>query len=941
MANEVYDTENPDRTREGNIRNPGEKGERTAGDFAPIDSGGGRQQNNRQVRDSDGNDGGLQRRAGIMGKGTASDFAPSAAEKSEQTALGNATDDFFNDDDEPRKKGIRGWSRRKKAASGGLAGLIGAGAVTGIFLISSGPFQFMQMGNLLRQFHMSNSDSFTNGRAAKLIQYARTRNNPQVRNLDYFGNKITDHYKVKLSEAGIEHGYNDRARIAYVDVDPETRAGKQAIAEMERLGLSSRVEGTKTRFDLTGERAKVRRAAINTTVDAVGMNGVSNAMSARLLKIRGGVSLHPLQNISRAADERLFAYIESRRKTDADYISNGTSDGPQRVSVDEPPDGADDADDAAAASDSTTADEGNEAIRTANDPDIDVSARAGRLRASVTAGVGVAGFISLVCGVQQIGEESAALQSSNIVKPLIRTGMQVISISDQLKSGQDVNLDELGALSKSLYDEQNKTSWSQSQSILANQGKENAGVPMDKSAIPGTEKPAFFKELDSALNAIPGSSGVCEGVTSTAGNIALTVGGIAFASTGPFSAVANALAEGGQTLLANAFMDDLVRWIAGEQVATDVAGAMFGNYGDAGVFLANNDTMSSLGGRELSATETVQLREEQDIIRKQELQEKNLFARLLDLREPGSLASKTVLENPTFASTQSATNGMLQAPLRNMSSILNNVSSIFMPQLQAAPAPYDYGVPEIGYSEEEINSDIAEDPYENASYVEANIQQLDADYGECFGTTISPETGTIQTSNVTSYIDRGENCSSTSEDFLRYRYYLADMTIAQTLTCYPGLDEESCANLGFENEADDSSSGELPDGVVGIEEIVDIPPWLGLGRGCHQSIAARTKEMLEAASADGVELRGDCWRSSEEQMRLRIKHCPDPINSPASACSPPTAPVGNSNHERGLAIDFRDCSNGSACFNWLSANAETYGFFNLPSESWHWSVDGS
>ena len=50
-------------------------------------------------------------------------------------------------------------------------------------------------------------------------------------------------------------------------------------------------------------------------------------------------------------------------------------------------------------------------------------------------------------------------------------------------------------------------------------------------------------------------------------------------------------------------------------------------------------------------------------------------------------------------------------------------------------------------------------------------------------------------------------------------------------------------------------------------------------------------------------------------------------------------------HERGLAVDFtqngQTISRGSSAFAWLSAHASSYGFYNLPSEAWHWSVNGN
>ena len=66
---------------------------------------------------------------------------------------------------------------------------------------------------------------------------------------------------------------------------------------------------------------------------------------------------------------------------------------------------------------------------------------------------------------------------------------------------------------------------------------------------------------------------------------------------------------------------------------------------------------------------------------------------------------------------------------------------------------------------------------------------------------------------------------------------------------------------------------------------------------------------------------------------------------PPFSCRPPTALPGSSNHERGLAVDFSVngvmLSRGSAGYGWLSRNAAKYGFYNLPSEAWHWSYDGN
>jgi hypothetical protein len=93
-----------------------------------------------------------------------------------------------------------------------------------------------------------------------------------------------------------------------------------------------------------------------------------------------------------------------------------------------------------------------------------------------------------------------------------------------------------------------------------------------------------------------------------------------------------------------------------------------------------------------------------------------------------------------------------------------------------------------------------------------------------------------------------------------------------------------------------------------------------------------------------VPLSGGGWRDPAAQINLRRQHCGSSYYAiyqmPSSSCSPPTARPGQSMHELGLAIDFSNCGSSSPCFRWLSANAGSYGFRNLPSESWHWSVNG-
>lgn len=114
----------------------------------------------------------------------------------------------------------------------------------------------------------------------------------------------------------------------------------------------------------------------------------------------------------------------------------------------------------------------------------------------------------------------------------------------------------------------------------------------------------------------------------------------------------------------------------------------------------------------------------------------------------------------------------------------------------------------------------------------------------------------------------------------------------------------------------------------------------------HESIADRLEGLLSAAERDGLSFGGAGYRDPRDQQRLREANCPDPYRSPASSCRPPTARPGQSMHERGLAVDFTYqgriiTSRSSPAYRWLDANAGRFGFYNLPSEPWHWSTNGN
>lgn len=139
----------------------------------------------------------------------------------------------------------------------------------------------------------------------------------------------------------------------------------------------------------------------------------------------------------------------------------------------------------------------------------------------------------------------------------------------------------------------------------------------------------------------------------------------------------------------------------------------------------------------------------------------------------------------------------------------------------------------------------------------------------------------------------------------------------------------------------DPETGLVEPGLIPLEA----EPFFALE--VHVDIEAQVRALFDEAFEDGIELAGWGYRPIQRQIELRAAHCGgtefDIWQKPAFECAPPTARPGFSRHEQGRAIDFTFAgssitSRASAGFQWLAAHAPKYGFVNLESEPWHWSI---
>jgi len=136
----------------------------------------------------------------------------------------------------------------------------------------------------------------------------------------------------------------------------------------------------------------------------------------------------------------------------------------------------------------------------------------------------------------------------------------------------------------------------------------------------------------------------------------------------------------------------------------------------------------------------------------------------------------------------------------------------------------------------------------------------------------------------------------------------------------------------------------VPPPLVGPGDVVNVH-----GIVVNKSIAATFNNLFEAATAAGFTVGGGGYRDPAQQIELRKQHCGTSdyaiYEMPSNQCSPPTARPGQSMHEQGLAVDLTSAGSLITTHNeplwiWLDAHAADYGFYNLASEPWHWSVNG-
>lgn len=921
----------------------------------------------------------------------------SGLKASESEKFGSESSSDGADDDSSSSKGKFGrfYSRHKKKIIGGG---IGGGAI-GLsmfgFSIFHGPLQFIHISQMLQQFHFSSNDEAVSSRGVKLIRYMKNPNDRAGRRLTVLQNAIATRYETKLKANGIEFEYNKAGHLERVRIDPAKFDGggrtpeqiSQRMNDDFKIGSSvngNMVDINHAEFDKMTNVASRKFSKFRNTYMAKTWPGkVASSMLGRPLKKKAGISLHPIKKLDRKVDEKLSDIWEKIKKKTKDYYEKGTTDidGGKLEGGDKTDENGNTQDDA-----------GNnaEAEKGESKADLETANKQvkSNLKKGAGIGVGVTGLVAAACAVKATLQAINDTALTNLIQPLMRVGADYLSLGSQAQAGHDIDLDSLGYYNDVLHDESKEPKdrdWNNARSIQGELGQELNGPDMPAELQPPDKQNRVLE----FLNTIPGLGVTCKVVSNSVVQVFL-VGAEIFSGAGWATTIA------GEVVSEFAFpklLDGVISTFGAKLVDVDkLTGAVLGNSFNYGARLFANEQAVTLGGRKLTPEETAQLNEVRDAEINQVAKERGFMYRTFSLSNPRSLMSFAYREVP--ASYSGMVSSITRTPDSLFSSLFSNLPFV---RKANAQEKYEYSFPKYGYSLSELDNPKYANPIDNmTSMSDEELTNASNKYGAvCFGVTVSAPDFKVTTGQMVDPINRDPDlCDNASDETLnKFRFFIMDSYVAESMACYEGIDDSACKNVGVEGGESTGAVGANTGGIVGdIGENSDSVPCatgttdLGVvetkytgeikkgpgpliirlcrlssiggegndasgnetpgGATVNSRVSGAWQSLGEKAKAEGIQL------NANSSFRL-ADSCGG--TGDGSACAKP----GKSPHQTGIAIDFAATGGGgsmggkgsstSSCSGrarapgdpgwvWLEKNAESFGFKQYSYEAWHWDA---
>lgn len=788
-------------------------------------------------------------------------YKPEGDKKEEKAVDDEEGGGFYKPDPTKKRRLLGKLSGRQKAAAGGGIGLIIA-LVFGGFTFFSGPFQFIHIAQLLQRFHFQSAQDDGNSRILKLYKWAKNAKTGTAENarLGVIGKRVAVGMDAKLAEIGITKNFSATGVYNGTEIDalkfsensPDGDVFKR-LGEDEFIAKFQETYGVKLNKPVVEGSGKFtvdegfftsyfkNRKLNKMLAHEAGYDNITGSIVARIMGKRDAVPWHPIKRVDSAISGKIDEQFTAWLKKLKDTIGNGAKEAPNATG-EVAKDDKGRVDETQTGKNKSGADSANTDIKQAGDAvqqsESDLAnglkdteavgpGYISKLTSSATGKIGLSAtaIIGLACAAKGIANAADNVKHDLVVLPLIRTGMQAISLGNQVMNGKDLSSQQLGFFAKELNDPKSG-SWAAAKSIQAEEGQPKTGPDMPDSANPGKIGKNMFSQF---LDKIYGLDTVCSVANSFLGGLAMTVVGVV---TAPFQTISQEIIS--QSGVLDGPISSLVRWMAGSPIPTFVKGATYGNYINYGARLAANDSAASSGGVKLSNAQALQIKNYEVATQQQDISSESIAQRVLDPYSPDSLVGKALDSGSSNAGSNMAS---IFSNIVNPLKLLSVLKAPFTQRASADSGNYDYGFPKVGFSLDDMNNPSYDNPYDNACLVSGNctlsnglkiaqgqsVLGRHSDYFDrakkCFGVIISPDGNDITTdfSEKIDVLKQGKdsydsnNCADSSQDWTRVRFYVLDMKTAEAADCFDSGDSQSCQDSGFDNQ----SSGQQPGGVVG------------------------------------------------------------------------------------------------------------------------------
>jgi len=695
-------------------------------------------------------------------------------------------------------------SIRISKRQGGLLGSVVALAAALMIGVSTlGPLQFIHFAQLLQSFHFSDQENATNGRIKKLLIYSKTKDVTKTR-LGFIANAQANNIDKKLKLNGWEIKSTSVGNFDGFEYDPRSNknapATKEEIAKSETLKASLEKQGIKTgAFDTKTGTFKTppdsmkywsNRSLIKTIYSGNRDVGkITSAYEKRILIKRAGLTFNPLTKLNNKIKQSISERIQQERER---RLTGRETPPEVQKSTQE--------------TDKKAPKDGVTPEQAANEADnLKAQAKKGTLTSEslkVASGkaVGIAGVVGLLCMAKSIAEQVDSARTIAVQMPMMRASAEVLGVGSKVMAGDDVDMKVLSEYAKSLSSntKTNKSSWAGARTIQYEQGKPNTGTTLPSELNPQPSE----SEITSAIDGIPGIDSICQVAENKVVMFVTTV------ATGVASIATYAL----QQVLAGPVIGKIISLFTPSVInlaSEKYAGAPYGEAVNVGSRLVANETSFSMGGRVLSGSEELALKEQTNKLETENNQTRSIADRYLNPYKYDSSASQLIDSiNP---------NDIGGSVAKIPSLIANALLSPFAKKAVAAtsesPEKVYYGISKVGFAPGTL--DTAENPYTNASNAKdillgANGQKYIDILKKCnkIDAVVSAENldftseqgGGDAPATIGSYDKLPMACKDDSDKkLLTVRIAAFDTITMKSFACTEFNDEQSCSDIGVSN----------------------------------------------------------------------------------------------------------------------------------------------